>query len=217
MDRKEILNKIKEFSPWYHNIDLGNGIWTGGFKGEPEKSYKCTGLLNAIPKDLTGKTVLDLGCNAGFFSLICKERGAKYVLGIDYGDVNIERAKFCANVRNLDIEYRLMSVYDVSSLNQKFDLVLFIGLLYHLEHDKYKKVLDDVSELCKDIIIFETIGYTTELKNPIPMVLKVDDTEVCGHQHMNVAAIEEALTTRGFKHVSPIFVGGRTAYIGRKV
>ena len=89
---------------------------------------------HAIPADLTGKTVLDIGCNAGFYSIEMKRRGAARVLGIDFDPGYLAQARFAAEVHGLDIEFRQMSVYDVAQLQEKFDLVLFMGVLYHLRH-----------------------------------------------------------------------------------
>jgi tRNA (mo5U34)-methyltransferase len=78
--------------------------------------------------------VLDIGCNAGFYSLEMKRRGAERVLAIDSDDRYLAQARFAAEVAGADIEFRKMDVYDVASLRERFDLVLFMGVLYHLRH-----------------------------------------------------------------------------------
>ena len=56
------------------------------------------------------------------------------MLGIDFDDDYLAQARFAAEVAGLDIEFRKLSVYDVGALGERFDLVLFMGVLYHLRH-----------------------------------------------------------------------------------
>jgi tRNA (mo5U34)-methyltransferase len=97
-------------------------------------AVKWRNFADAIPRDLTGKTVLDIGCNGGFYSIEMKRRGAARVLGIDSEPYYLAQARFAAETCGLDIEFREMSVYDVGLLEEKFDIVLFMGVLYHLRH-----------------------------------------------------------------------------------
>ena len=91
----------------------------------PNIKYKS--IKSVLPDDLTGKSVLDIGCNAGFYSMEMKLRGAKRVVGTDSDPRYLAQAKFAAEVNGLDIEYRDLSVYDVAKLQEKFDLVIFMG------------------------------------------------------------------------------------------
>jgi tRNA (mo5U34)-methyltransferase len=98
-------------------------------------NIKWQRFAHAVPEDLTGKSVLDIGCNAGFYSIEMKKRGAARVVGLDSDDVYLNQARFAAEVSGYnDIEFRNMSVYDVGQLGEKFDLVIFMGVLYHLRH-----------------------------------------------------------------------------------
>ena len=63
-----------------------------------------------------------------------KRRGAARVLAIDYDEGYLRQARFAAEVSGLDIEFAQLSVYDVGALGERFDLVLFLGVLYHLRH-----------------------------------------------------------------------------------
>jgi tRNA (mo5U34)-methyltransferase len=83
---------------------------------------------------LSGKTVLDIGCNAGFYSIEMKLRGARQVVSIDTDETYLAQARFAADMAGVDLDLRQLSVYQVSELQQKFDLVLFMGVLYHLRH-----------------------------------------------------------------------------------
>jgi tRNA (mo5U34)-methyltransferase len=130
----EIESKITELGPWFHNLSL-SGVQTAPnhFLGD-YPSTKWQNFQHAIPPDLTGMTVLDVGCNAGFYSIEMKRRGAKRVLGIDHDGQYLEQARFAAQVLDLNITFQQMSVYEVPYLRERFDLVLFMGVFYHLRH-----------------------------------------------------------------------------------
>jgi len=131
---EQIREDLKKLGKWFHNIDL-KGVKTAPdhFLGDyPNMKFK--NFANAIPQDLTGKSVLDIGCNGGFYSIEMKRRGAARVLGIDSDDRYLEQARYAAKVLDADIEFRNMSVYEVGSLKEKFDVVIFMGVLYHLRH-----------------------------------------------------------------------------------
>jgi tRNA (mo5U34)-methyltransferase len=134
MSQEEIRERIAALGPWFHNIDLG-GVTTAPdhFLGD-YPAVKWRRFADAIPADLSGCTVLDIGCNAGFYSLEMKRRGATRVVAVDYDEDYLRQARFAAQVAGLDIEIRNLSVYDVAALGERFDLVLFLGVLYHLRH-----------------------------------------------------------------------------------
>ena len=91
-------------------------------------------MRTPFPADLRGATVLDVGCNGGFYSIEMKRRGADRVLGIDPDSGYLAQARFAAEVCGVDVEFRQMSVYRVAQLREKFDWVLFMGVFYHLRH-----------------------------------------------------------------------------------
>ena len=129
-----IRREIDALGPWFHNIELG-GIQTAPdhFLGD-YPAIKWRRFAHAIPADLSGRSVLDIGCNAGFYSLEMKRRGAARVLGIDHDEGYLRQARFAAGIAGLEIEFAQLSAYDVGALGERFDLVLFLGVLYHLRH-----------------------------------------------------------------------------------
>lgn len=131
---QEVEKKIAELGPWFHNLSL-LGVQTAPnhFLGNYPSS-KWQNFQHAIPPDLTGMAVLDVGCNAGFYSIQMKLRGARRVLGIDHDEQYLEQARFAAQVLDLDISFKQMSVYDVAELRERFDVVLFMGVFYHLRY-----------------------------------------------------------------------------------
>lgn len=134
MSPVEIERRVHELGDWFQNLDLA-GVRTAPnhFLGD-YPSIKWRAFSHALPADLTGKSVLDIGCNAGFYSLEMKRRGAARVVGIDSDETYLAQARFAAEVNGADIEFRKVDVYDVAKLDERFDLVLFMGVLYHLRH-----------------------------------------------------------------------------------
>jgi tRNA (mo5U34)-methyltransferase len=134
LDRDRTSERIKALGPWFHNMNL-NGVWTA--PDHPLGDYPATKwnrFTQAIPADLSGKSVLDIGCNGGFYSIALKRRGARRVVGIDHDPDYLAQARFAADVLGLDIEFHPLSVYDVAQLRERFDVVIFMGVLYHLRH-----------------------------------------------------------------------------------
>jgi tRNA (mo5U34)-methyltransferase len=125
----EIQRRVAELGAWFQNINL-HGVQTAPhhFLGDyPAVKFKR--FAHALPEDLTGKTVLDIGCNAGFYSIEMKRRGAERVLGVDFDERYLAQARFAAETLGMDIEFRQLSVYDVGTLREQFDLVIFMGVL----------------------------------------------------------------------------------------
>jgi tRNA (mo5U34)-methyltransferase len=130
----EIKRRIAELEPWFQNIHV-QGVPTAPdhFLGD-YPSFKWQGFKQVVPEDLEGRSVLDVGCNAGFYSFEMKKRNAGRVLGIDADPHYLRQASFISEQTGLNVEFRQMSVYDVGQLGEKFDLVIFMGVLYHLRH-----------------------------------------------------------------------------------
>jgi tRNA (mo5U34)-methyltransferase len=134
LSRREIEQRVQALGDWFHNLDLG-GVATAPnhFLGDyPRIVWK--NIAGALPERLDGKSVLDVGCNAGFFSLEMKRRGAARVVGVDSDERYLAQARLASEVSGLEVELRKLSVYDVAALGERFDLVLFMGVLYHLRH-----------------------------------------------------------------------------------
>src|SRR5918994_173843 len=156
LSRDEIRERAQALGPWFHNLNL-NGVMTAPdhFLGDyPALKWRRFG--NAIPTDLAGKSVLDIGCNGGFYSIEMKLRGAGRVLGIDTDEDYLAQARFAAEVKEVNVEFRRLSVYDVGALGERFDIVLFMGVLYHLRHPLL--ALDLIHEhAANDILIFQSM------------------------------------------------------------
>ncbi len=153
---EQIQRRIQELGPWFHNMEL-RGIPTAPehFLGD-YPAFKFRNFSASLPADLTGKTVLDIGCNGGFYSIEMKRRGAERVLGIDFDEDYLAQARFAAEVSGFDIEFRKLSVYKVAELREKFDVVIFMGVLYHLRHPLL--ALDLLHEhVTRDLLLFQSL------------------------------------------------------------
>lgn len=156
ISKEEVRQRIDALGPWFHNLDL-KGIPTAPahFLGDYPR-VKWRRFADVIPDRLDGMTVLDIGCNAGFYAMEMKRRGAERVLGLDTDEEYLAQARFAAEVSDLDIEFRRMSTYDVGQLREKFDLVIFMGVLYHLRHPLL--ALDLIHEhVAGDLLLFQSM------------------------------------------------------------
>ena len=172
--------KVKALGPWFHNLDL-RGVHTAPdhFLGDyPNMKFKR--FAPHLPADLAGRSVLDIGCNAGFYSMEMKRRGAGRVVGVDSDERYLAQARFAAEVTGLDIEFRKLSVYDVGALGERFDVVLFMGVLYHLRHPLL--ALDLVRRhVAKDLVVFQSMIRGSEGRIPVAPDYPFSEREMFDH------------------------------------
>jgi tRNA (mo5U34)-methyltransferase len=165
VDALTIRERVEQLAPWFHNIELC-GVETAPehFLGDyPADHWRR--FADAMP-DVRGRTVLDIGCNAGFFAIQMKQRGAARVLGIDSDERYLAQARLAAEVCGADIELRRLTVYDVGALGERFDVVLFMGVLYHLRHPLL--ALDLLHEhVVSDWMVFQTMLCGSPLAEPV--------------------------------------------------
>lgn len=151
-----LQRRIEELGPWFHNLRL-DGIQTAPqhFLGDyPQIKYRS--FANALPAVMTGLSVLDIGCNAGFYSFEMKRRGAACVLGIDTDEHYLRQARFAAEVNGLDVLFERMPVWDIADLRERFDVVIFMGVFYHLRHPLL--ALDLIHDhVARDLLLFQSM------------------------------------------------------------
>jgi tRNA (mo5U34)-methyltransferase len=165
-EHADLARRIADLSPWFHNLDL-QGIRTapGHFLGDYPR-IKWQRFAHAIPADLAGRTVLDIGCNAGFYCIELKRRGADRVVGIDSDPLYLAQARLAAEISGVEIELERMSVYDVARLGMRFDLVLFMGVFYHLRHPLL--ALDLLYEhVVADLLVFQSMQRGSRAVLPV--------------------------------------------------
>ena len=180
LTREAIADRTRALGPWFHNMDLG-GVWTAPdhFLGD-YPGVKFRRFAAALPADMTGKSVLDIGCNGGFYSIEMKRRGASRVLGIDFDEDYLAQARFAAEVTGQDIEFRRLSVYDLGTLGERFDLVIFMGVLYHLRHPLL--ALDIIHDtVAGDLLLFQSLQRGAKDVDPV-----AEDYDFWEQQHFDL-------------------------------
>lgn len=150
-----LQEKVASVPRWRHRISLPGGIVTPGVAD-------TAALLKLIdlPEDLTGLSVLDVGCSDGFFSFECEKRGAARVVAVDnYSSVLVDtpsgfqvaREALHSQVEFIEADF---STLDPQRMGQ-FDVVLFLGVLYHLRHPLLG--LEQMAAFCRQQLILETL------------------------------------------------------------
>lgn len=151
-----------DLAPWFHNLHLPDGSQTapdhplGDFP-----AFKWKQIERVIPEDLSGWTALDVGCNSGFYSFELAKRGAR-VTGIDMDPHFLKQAAWAAEKFGLadQVSFRQASVYEVAAWRESYDLMLFMGVFYHLRHPLL--ALDGLAEKTKKMMIFQTLSLPGE-------------------------------------------------------
>ena len=191
---------------WYHTIDLGRGIVTKGIDDTPFRLARLE-----LPSSLAGQTVLDVGAWDGFFSFEAERRGASRVVASDYyswhgpgwgtkAGFELARAALGSRVEDLDIDVMDLSPERIGT----FDVVLFLGVLYHLPHPLL--ALERVASVTGRLLILETVVDLLGIRRPAMAFypgreLNRDPTNWWGP---NVAAVEAMLRTVGFQQVETV-------------
>jgi tRNA (mo5U34)-methyltransferase len=146
-----------ELGPWFHNLHLPDGTQTAPdhFLGDFPR-YKWEALAPHLPRDLSGWSALDIGCNAGYYSFELARRGAR-VVGIDVDERYLRQARWAAGKYGLRdaVEFRQLQVYELPRLGRRFDLVLFMGVFYHLRYPLLG--LDLVARATERLAVFQTL------------------------------------------------------------
>ncbi|HEX2547605.1 MAG TPA: TIGR04290 family methyltransferase, partial [Ramlibacter sp.] len=162
-DTADIQRQIDALGPWFHNLHLPCGVQTvpNHFLGGDFPSFKWEQIRPHIPEDLRGWRVLDVGCNAGFYSFELAKRGAS-VLAIDMEPLYLEQAQWAARQFGLQdrVEFRQMQVYELARSNEQFDLVWFMGVFYHLRYPLL--ALDILAQRTRRMMMFQTLSMPGE-------------------------------------------------------
>lgn len=140
----EIDKKILEAPYWHHRIELAPGLFTPGLQ-DTQSLLAQIGL----PEDLSGMRVLDIGARDGFFTFEAERRGASEVVALDNVPAHKTGFQVASEILGSRAKWVTGNVYDVDELSfGKFDLVLFLGVIYHLRHpllalDRLHNVVND--------------------------------------------------------------------------
>jgi 2-polyprenyl-3-methyl-5-hydroxy-6-metoxy-1,4-benzoquinol methylase len=159
----EIKQKIASFEGWHYQFDL-NGNLTPIRKSnrvnrhEQRKKYFFDPLVQLFGGSLRGKRVLDLACNAGFWSLCAAEAGCDYVLGIDGRQMHVDQANFVFEVKEVEKDRYDFVAGDIFETDLRqfgtLDVVLCLGLMYHIS--KHMELMEKISEVNDDVLVIDT-------------------------------------------------------------
>lgn len=163
MNIQEIQKAINSFPVWHYEFDL-LGLKTPIFRQDlinrhsQRKHYFFDPLVEFLGGSLKGKRVLDIGCNAGYWTLQAIQRDCDFALGIDGRQVHIDQANFVFDVHGISSDrYKFIKgdLYDIdfSSLGQ-FDIVFCLGLLYHI--NRPIQLLENIEKVSPEILIIDT-------------------------------------------------------------
>jgi len=201
-DTEKIQQLITQMNAlgWYHSIELPNGDQIQGIQSLAQQRLRLRQF--PIPEDLRGKRVLDIGAWDGWFSFEMEKRGAS-VVAVDA--VRNEKLLQARELLGSKIEYHVADVCDLrpSDLGV-FDIVLFLGVLYHLKHPML--ALERVCAMSTDLICVESVvlndGYNPDAA---PLMEFYETTELCGQFDNwvapNVACLLAMCRTAGFARV----------------
>jgi tRNA (mo5U34)-methyltransferase len=221
MSRMQDLKSRVAAIRWYHTIDLGGGLVTNGVDDTPRRLARVQ-----LPASLTGLTVLDIGAWDGFFSFECERRGAARVVAADHyswhgpgwgskAGFNLAREALGSQVEDIDIDVMDLSPERVGT----FDVVLFLGVLYHLRHPFL--ALEHVAQVTRRRLVVETVIDMVGFERPAMAFyprreLNDDPTNWWGP---NIPAVRSMLESLGFERVDamtgtpgPLYRAARAAY-----
>jgi len=197
---KEDIQKIfQDNAPWYHWMSI-NGIEISDTR--TSKAYQMW-ISQNIPKDLTNKTILDIGCADGFYSFLCESRNAKKIVAMDLESFDLSKNKtippkqnpnnfkILKNIINSKVEYKKLDIYDVQKLNQKFDYVLMYGIYYHL-YD-FVSALQKISDMAIDSVFLS--GHILDTHDPTMYYYKMQSKSDIKKGFSSVVASANCLIT----------------------
>jgi tRNA (mo5U34)-methyltransferase len=170
-------DEITQLGPWFHNLHMPDGRQTapdhrlGDFP-----TVKWKQIAPYIAEDLSGASVLDIGCNAGYYSFELARRGA-HVTAIDVDPHYLRQAHWAARHFGLqrNIEFRHASVYSLARGPETFDVVLFLGVLYHLRHPLL--ALDILRDVTNRQLVVQTLTMPGETVASTPANVDLFDRE----------------------------------------
>ena len=187
LPRAEIERRVASVAHWHHAIRLPEGVVTPGV-------YDPRDLLARLRLgDLHGKRVLDVGARDGFFTFACERAGAE-VLAVDHAPAEATGFAVASEIIGSRAEDVRANVYDLTPERfGTFDLVLFLGVLYHLRHPLL--ALDALRRLCRERIWVESLvcdaavliapGKSAPLARLAPKLVQIPLAQFlpCGHLH----------------------------------
>lgn len=160
------LDELDSLGWWYQHFQLPNGLWTGDGSEPAYLPQRRWELIEPfVPPDLSGKTVLDLGGNAGYFSIQMKLRGAARCVLVDPYPEFLRQAAFAAGQFHVEVDLVAEDAHAYClTIDDRFDYVLLLGLLYHLKYPGL--VLDRAAEMTQERVYIASRVIGPEVEGP---------------------------------------------------
>jgi 2-polyprenyl-3-methyl-5-hydroxy-6-metoxy-1,4-benzoquinol methylase len=195
LSEAEVAQRVKDYF-WHYPFRFGDllveadDVHFRGLQGRHYQRYLhiFPALLSLTGGSLSSHTVLEIGCNAGFWSMQAGRAGARSVLGLDVSAKNIEQANFIRELIGMDgVEYRVMNAYDVSrEAVGEFDVTFFLGVLYHI--DKPIEALERLYDVTKRWAVIDTTLARSDVPEGVP-ILKLQEDVVHDQNFSNRIAL----------------------------
>ena len=192
--RSKREREVADLGPWFHNLHLPDGTQTA--PGHPLgdfPAYKWKEIAPHLPEDLSGWRALDVGCNAGFYTFQLASRGA-HVHSIDIDPRYLRQAEWAAEQMDLteNVHLEQMEVYDLARRSEAYDLVIFMGVFYHLRYPLL--ALDVLAKRVRQLMVFQSLTSPCDGQVDVPIDLSIDRRSVmCAPGWPSMAFIEHNL------------------------
>ena len=193
---------------WWHSMQFPNGVLTPGQKTPAALAVEAECVFKY---PVNGKRVLDIGAWNGFFTFEAARRGAAEVTGLDNFVWSIPqyKARESFELARTYIDRSVKAIQlDVMDITPErvgtFDVVFFLGVLYHLKHPLY--ALELLSNICLERVVIETHMDATDIDRPMMAFYPGDELvgDPTNWVGPNQACVEAMLRTAGFNRVECI-------------
>jgi SAM-dependent methyltransferase len=180
LDSEQLRERVASFPRWHYEFEFPNGVRTPIFnrahvnRNEQRKSYFFAPLLRLCGGSLAGKRVLDLGCNAGFWSLAAIDAGADFVFGIDGRQMHIDQANLVFDAMGVEpnrYRFQQSDIFHLEPQEEPFDIVLCLGLLYHVS--KPFELMERMATWNDDLLVIDT-ALDARVRGPYFRVVQQD-------------------------------------------
>ncbi len=157
-----IVAEIRQLGPWFHNLHLCDGTQTAPDHPLGDFPRVAWDLLDPhLPDTFEGRSVLDVGCNAGFYTFELARRGAR-VVGVEPDPHYLAQARWARERLHLqeEVDLHQAGVYDLADWRETFDLVLFMGVFYHLRYPLLG--LEAAARRARELLVFQSLSVPEE-------------------------------------------------------
>ena len=208
MNSVEAESIVRAHPGWHHNFEIFPGVSTNG-------SYDPGFMVEKLDlaTDLSGLRILDVGASDGYFSLMLHKRGAD-VTAVDFRHKSDTGFSIMEKLNNVEIKHLQCNVYNLPTNIGKYDIVLFLGVIYHLPD--IPSALWRLSNLCKHRLILESYVEVFESNVPMARYYEADslDGDVTNFWAPNVACMQAMMRDCGFSIVKSDTWGDRAMVLG---